>query len=110
MARWHRPSITRLGSALLGLFVLAGPASAQTVAPAPVAPPAPAVDKAQPGVPAVPPACTDCNSPEAERPLPADTVTVTPDGKTIVPKGVMREQADFKLNDALRNMPGINRR
>jgi outer membrane receptor for monomeric catechols len=35
---------------------------------------------------------------------------MTPDGKTTVPGTVIREQADFRLNEALRNVPGINRR
>jgi outer membrane receptor for monomeric catechols len=35
---------------------------------------------------------------------------MTKDGKTIVPRTLMREQADFSLNGALRNVPGINRR
>ncbi len=41
---------------------------------------------------------------------PRDLLFLGGDGKTVVPKGVMREQTDFKLNDALRNVPGINRR
>ena len=77
---------------MLGV-ALAGPALAQTVAPAPAPPP-----------------CTDCRGGEAGRPSSSDTIIMTPDGKTIVPRAVIREQADFRLHDALRNVPGINRR
>jgi hypothetical protein len=34
---------------------------------------------------------------------------MTPEGKTIGPRPLMREQADFRLNEALRNVLGINR-
>ena len=34
----------------------------------------------------------------------------TPDGKTIVPRALIHEQADLRLNEALRNVPGISRR
>jgi hypothetical protein len=37
-------------------------------------------------------------------------VTTTGDGKTAVPRSLMRDQADFRLNDALENVPGVNRR
>ena len=40
-------------------------------------------------------------------PSSSNTITMTPDGKTIVPRTVIREQAHFRLNDALRNVPGI---
>ena len=35
---------------------------------------------------------------------------MTPENKTIVPRTLMREQSDFRLNEALRNVPGITRR
>ena len=55
--------------------------------------PARTVEAAKPGVPSS-----------------SNTIIVTPDAKTTVPRTFMREQADFRLNDALRNVPGINRR
>ena len=57
-----------------------------------------------------PPPCTDCRGGEAGLPSSSNTIITTPDGKTIVPRTVIREQADFRLNEALRNVPGINRR
>ena len=111
--------IKLLGSALMLGVALAGPALAQTVAPdsatQATAPDAvtqtvtPDADKPAREAPATPP-CTDCRGGEAGRPSSSDTVIVTPDGKTTVPQTLFREQADFRLNQALRNVPGINRR
>jgi len=91
---------------MLGV-ALTGPALAQAVAPAqPVVADA---DKPAREAPAPPP-CTDCRGGEAGLPSFSNTIIMTADGKTIVPRTVIREQADFRLNDALRNVPGINRR
>ncbi len=53
--------------------------------------------------------CANCpverDSRRAEPP-----VTISSDGKTVVNPTLMREQADFRLNDALRNVPGVTRR
>jgi outer membrane receptor for monomeric catechols len=98
---WHRTAVKLLGSALMLGLALAGPAPAQMVAPD--------ADKPAREAPAAPP-CTDCRGGEAGRPSSSDTIIVTPDAKTTVPRTFMREQADFRLNDALRNVPGINRR
>jgi outer membrane receptor for monomeric catechols len=96
-----------LGSALILGVALAEPALAQMVASAQTV--APDADK--PAREASAPApCTDCRGGEAGRPSSSDTIMMTPDGKTIVPRTVIREQADFRLNEALRNVPGINRR
>ena len=93
-----------LGSAVaLGFLLAASSAPAQT--------PATDSDKAagKTPPPSPPPACTDCRGGET-RPPSSNTVIVEPDGKTIVPRPLMREQSDFRLNDALKNVPGINRR
>ena len=96
-------SIKLLGSVLaLGAALTAWPALAQT--------PTADADKSTGKTPAPPPpACADCRAGEARTPS-SSTVIVEPDGKTIVPKPLMREQSDFRLNDALKNVPGINRR
>jgi len=104
---WHPSVVKRLASALMRGAALAGPAVAQMVAPAQVA--APDADNRAREAPAAPP-CTDCRGGEAGRPSSSDTIIMAPEGKTIVPRTVIREQADFRLNDALRNVPGINRR
>ena len=104
---WHPTSMKRLGSALMLGVALAGAALAQTVAPGQTV--APDADKAAREAPASPP-CTDCRGGEAGRPSSSDTIIMTPEGKTVVPRTVIREQAGFRLNDALRNVPGINRR
>ena len=91
---------------MLGV-VLVSPARAQMVAPVQTV--APEADKPAGEAPAPPP-CTDCRGSEAGRPSSSNTIITTPDGKTSVPRTVIREQADFRLNDALRNVPGINRR
>lgn len=98
---WHPTPMKLLGSALMLGVALASPALAQTVAPD--------ADKPAREAPAPPP-CTDCRGGEAGRPSSSNTIIMTPDGKTIVPRTVIREQADFRLNEALRNVPGINRR
>ena len=104
---WHPTPMKLLGSALMLGVALTGPALAQAVAPAqPVVPDA---DKPAREAPAPPP-CTDCRGGEAGLPSSSNTIIMTPDGKTVVPRTVIREQADFRLNDALRNVPGINRR
>lgn len=104
---WHLTLTKLLGSALILGVALASPGLAQMVAPAQTV--APDADKPAREAPAPPP-CTDCRGGEAGRPSSSDTIIVTPEGKTIVPRTVIREQADFRLNDALRNVPGINRR
>jgi outer membrane receptor for monomeric catechols len=98
--------VLMLGVALASL-ALAQPAPAQVVAPAQTV--MPDADKSAREAPAPPP-CTACRGGEAGRPSSSDTIIMTPDGKTVVPRTVIREQADFRLNDALRNVPGINRR
>ena len=98
---WHPTPVKLLGSALLLGVALAGPALAQTVTPY--------ADKPAREAPAPPP-CTDCRGGEAGLPSSSNTIIMTPDGKTIVPRTLIREQADFRLNEALRNVPGINRR
>ena len=102
-----RAPIKLLGSALMLGVALAGPALAQIVAPAQAV--APDAGKEAREAPPAPP-CTDCRGGEAGRPSSSDTIIVTPDAKTTVPRTFMREQADFRLNDALRNVPGISRR
>ena len=98
---WHRTPTKLLGLASMLGVALAGPALAQTVVP----------DADKPARNAsAPPPCTDCRGGEAGLPSSSNTIIMTPDGKTIVPRTVIREQADFRLNDALRNVPGINRR
>ena len=104
---WHPTPMKLLGSALMLGVALAGPALAQTVAPAHTV--VPEADKPAREAPAPPP-CTDCRGGEAGLPSFSNTIIMTADGKTIVPRTVIREQADFRLNDALRNVPGINRR
>jgi outer membrane receptor for monomeric catechols len=104
---WHPTPVKLLGSALMLGVALAGPALAQTVAPAQTV--VPGADKAARDASAPPP-CTDCRGGEAGLPSSSNTIITTPDGKTIVPRTVIREQADFRLNDALRNVPGVNRR
>lgn len=104
---WHPTSMKRLGSALMLGVALAGPALAQTVAPAQTV----VTDADKPARDASAPApCTDCRGGEAGLPSSSNTIIMTPDGTTIVPRTVIREQADFRLNDALRNVTGINRR
>ena len=102
---WHPTSMKRLGSALMLGVALAGPALAQTVAPAQTVVP----DADKPAREAPAPPCADCRGGEAGRASSSDAIIVTPDGTTVV-RTVIREQADFRLNDALRNIPGINRR
>ena len=53
--------------------------------------------------------CPDCRGADSARPD-SSTLTTTGDGKTTLPKSLMRDQADFRLNQALRNVPGVNRR
>src|SRR5580765_5538855 len=92
---------------------LAGPALAQPVVAqmvAPVQTVAPGADRATLAVPTTPPCTEDCRGSEAGSPAASDTITMTPDGKTTVPRTVIREQADFRLNEVLRNVPGITRR
>ena len=96
-----------LGSALaLGALLFAVPAIAQQPQQAPV----PTDFYRAMRDPMPPQPCSDCRGGEALRPAASDTLIHTDDGKTIVPRTVIREQADFRLNDALRNVPGINRR
>ena len=102
---WHPTPMKLLGSALMLGVALAGPALAQTVAPAHTV--VPEADKPAREAPAP---CADCRGGEAGRPSSSDTIIMAPEAKTIVPRTVIREQADFRLNDALRNVPGINRR
>ena len=104
---WLPTPVKLLGSALMLGVALAGPALAQTVAPAQTV--VPDADKPARDASAPTP-CTDCRGGEAGLPSSSNTIIMTPDGKTIVPRTVIREQADFRLNDALRNVPGINRR
>jgi hypothetical protein len=98
----------------LALGMIAPPALAQT-APAPV-PPAVAPGFSSPGLPispdprTTPAPCADCRGGEAGGPGSANTIIVTPENKTIVPRTLMREQSDFRVNEALRNVPGVNRR
>lgn len=96
-----------LGSALaLGALLFAVSASAQQPQQAPVQ-----TDFYRAMRDPIPPQpCSDCKGGEVGRPATSDTLIQTDDGKTIVPRTVIREQADFRLNDALRNVPGINRR
>ena len=102
---WHPIQMKLLASALLLGVALAGRAGAQTVAPAHTV--VPEADKPAREAPAP---CADCRGGEAGRPSSSDTIIMAPEAKTIVPRTVIREQADFRLNDALRNVPGINRR
>ncbi len=53
------------------------------------------------------PPCADCRRDDPAPPATSDTVVITPDNKTVVPKAVMREQADFNLGSVLRRVPGI---
>jgi outer membrane receptor for monomeric catechols len=96
-----------LGPTLMLGAALMSPTLAQTVVPAQTV--APDADTPAREIPA-PPLCTDCRGGEAGRPSFSTTIIMTPDGKTTVPRTVIREQADFRLNEALRNVPGINRR
>ena len=89
-----------------GALVWAGPAAAQQAPPAEQA--QQAGDKPAANV-SPREACTDSRGAESARPD-SSSVTTTRDGKTIVPKPLMRDQADFRLNDALKNVPGVNRR
>ena len=107
IASWHPTALKVLGPALMLGVALVSPALAQMVAPAETV--APDADKPGREGPAAPP-CTDCRGGEAGHPSSANTIIMTPDGKTTVPQAVIREQADFRLNEALRNVPGINRR
>jgi outer membrane receptor for monomeric catechols len=104
-------SITRLGLSVVLGVALAGAAAAQT-APANAPAPPPAAAAEEPTAQEAPATRSSPDSPsdDAARPPASDTMTVTGDGKTTVPRGVMREQSDFRLNEALRNVPGINRR
>ena len=105
-------------AAAVTVSMLAPFAHAQT-APAliPSTPPA-AAQFSAPGLPIAPDAreasgalpCTDCRGGEAGGPGASNTIITTPDNKTTVPRTLMREQSDFRLNEALRNVPGINRR
>ena len=54
--------------------------------------------------------CTDCRGGEGGSPGPSNTIIVAPENKTIVPRTLMREQSDFRVNEALRNVPGVTRR
>ena len=99
--------VTLLASALMLGVALAGPALAQSVAPAQAG--VSDADTSKRTAPAPPP-CMDCRGGETGRPSSSDSVITTPDGKTIVPRTLIREQADFRLNEALRNVPGITRR
>ena len=74
---WHPTSMKRLGSALMLGVALAGPALAQTVAPAQTV--VPDADKPARDASASPP-CTDCRGSEVGRPSSSDTIIVTPDG------------------------------
>src|SRR5262245_18562008 len=80
-------SIARVAvPAMLALLPLTGHALAQTPAPDPVRKPTSAeADKPAQDAPAIPP-CPGCRGEEAARPPSPDTVTVTPDGKTTVPR------------------------
>jgi outer membrane receptor for monomeric catechols len=98
-------SLLAVGSILVAL-VWAGPAAAQHAPPAGQA--QQTGDKPAANV-SPRDGCTDCRGAESARPD-SSTVTTTGDGKTIVPKPLMRDQADFRLNDALKNVPGVNRR
>ena len=98
-------SLLAVGSILVAL-VWSGPAAAQQAPP--VEQVQPAGEKPAASAPSGE-RCTDCRGPEAVRPD-SSTVTTTRDGKTTVPKSLMRDQADFRLNDALKNVPGVNRR
>ena len=88
-------------SLALGLILAAAPALGQT--------PPQEVDKPARETPSPQP-CTDCRGGEGGRPSSSNTVITLPDGKTIVPRPLMREQSDFRLNEALRSVPGVNRR
>jgi outer membrane receptor for monomeric catechols len=87
--------------AALGLLLAVSPAAAQS--------PPPSADRPATASPAPPPSCTDCRAAEPRTPPPS-TVIIEPDGKTIVPQGLMRQQPDFRLNNALKNVPGITGR
>lgn len=78
----HPAPLKLLGLALMLGVALAGPALAQTVAPY--------ADKPTREAPAHPP-CTDCRGGETGRPSSSNTVIMTPDGKTIVPRTLIRE-------------------
>ena len=99
-------SLLAVRSILVAGLVWAGPAAAQQASPAEQT--QQAGDKPAANAPPRE-ACTDCRGAETARPD-STTVTTTGDGKTIVPKPLMRDQADFRLNDALKNVPGVNRR
>ena len=94
---WHPTAVKLLGSALCSVSRWRGRRSdgcaAQTARPTRTS----ARDASPP--------CTDCRGGEAGLPSSSNTIIMTPDGKTIVPRPVIREQADFRLNDALRNVP-----
>ena len=89
-----------------GALALAGPGAAQQ---------APAAAQAQQAADKVPTnmapreGCTDCRGADSARPD-SSTVITTDDGKTTVPRSLMRDQSDFRLNEALKSVPGVNRR
>jgi hypothetical protein len=109
MTRTERHLVTSLlavGSLVAaGASTLAGPAVAQHTPPAEQT--RQAGDKT-PATVAPREGCTDCRGADVARP---DSSTVpTGDGKTTVPKSLMRDQADFRLNGAIKNVPGVTRR
>jgi len=86
-----------LGVLGVGLVLAASPMLAQTAPRDDVAPPA----RETPPAPCA--ECREGNSPRSS----SDTLTITSDMKRVVPKPVMREQADFRLGNVLRNVPGV---
>ena len=79
--------------------------------------PGPTSDAKGPAVPAparevlsTPAGPADARGSRAVTPAPPSPEVVTSDGKTIVGRELMRQQGDFRLNEALRNVPGVNRR
>jgi len=101
---------------VLTLGVVTSPALAQTAPPQAQAPPAAPSGFSAPGLPispdprAVSAPCADCRGGEAGSPASSSSVIITPENQTIVPRTLMRQQSDFRVNEALRNVPGVTRR
>ena len=97
---------------------LPGPSVLAQTAPAHSEPvPAASAQFSAPGLPVSPDSreagaarCPDCRGGEAGGPASSNTIITTPENKTIVPRTLMREQSDFRLIEALRNVHGITRR
>ena len=102
-------------TAALALTLAAAPCPVNAADPDPApaatgdakAPAAPAPDRQPATAPAEP---ADAPGSRAVTPTPPSPEVVTSDGKTVVGRELMRQQGDFRLNEALRNVPGVNRR